>query len=246
MTIGARLETSDVANLRGYPRHLLHLSITTSKPNGPSAQALIHNISETGLLLESSANLEIGETLAILLPHREATTAVVMWASDGLSGCKFTTPLSRSALSAALLQSAPAHDGQFAQRPTHAGHGEGTPGSAEALETFGSRLRRLRLARSFTLTALAKAVGVSKPTLWKWENDDVRPRQKSLDRLRATLGVSERELLTGKWVTVEQPVTVPITPSLPSSLAGTVEECKERIAELAGTHANNVTITLRY
>jgi len=246
MTIGARLETSDVANVRGYPRHLLHLSITTSKPSGPSVQALIHNISATGLLLESSANLEIGETIAILLPHREATTALVIWASDGLSGCRFTTPLSRSALSAALLQSAPARDRQFDRWPNYAGHGEGTPGSAETSETFGARLRRLRLARSFTLTDLAKAVGVSKPTLWKWENDVVRPRQKSLGMLRATLGLSERALLIGEWETVEEPATVPISPSLPSSFAASIEECKERIAQLAGTHANNVTITLRY
>src|SRR5690606_1378450 len=115
MAIGARLETRDSADLRGAPRRLLHLEVTAAKPSGQSVQALVHNISETGLLLETSTSLEIGDEVTILLPRKAETSALVIWASDGLYGCKFSEPLTRAVLSAAQLQSAPRPTGEFSR-----------------------------------------------------------------------------------------------------------------------------------
>ena len=246
MAIGARLETRDSADLRGAPRRLLHLEVTAAKPSGQSVQALVHNISETGLLLETSTSLEIGDEVTILLPRKAEATALVIWASDGLYGCKFAAPLTRAVLSAAQLQSAPRPTGEFSRLLSRADDAEALPAPAATTEPFGARLRRLRLARNFTLTGLAKAVGVSKPTMWKWENGEVHPRQKSLELLRSALDVSERELLTGELEPTEQNASDAPSPSPRSLLAQGIKECKERIAELAGTNAENVTITLRY
>lgn len=245
MAIGARLETRGTADLRGASRRLLHLEVTAAKPSGQSVQALVHNISETGLLLETSTDLEIGEQVTILLPHKAETSAHVIWASDGLYGCKFAAPLTRSVLSAAQLQSAPTHAGAFSRSLPRAKDAEASSLSTASAEPFGVRLRRLRLARNFTLTGLAKAVGVSKPTMWKWENGEVHPRQKSLELLCAALDVSERELLTGE-LEMPEGAAAPFAPASRPTLAEGIRECKERIAELAGTNAENVTITLRY
>lgn len=246
MAIGARLETPNAAHdLRGAPRHRLYLAVTAAKPAGQSIQVLIHNISETGLLLETGVGLEIGEKIGIHLPHQTETTALILWSSGTLFGCEFAAPLNRSVLSAAQLQSVPAHADRFDGLPAGDRETEEPVGMATTSETFGARLRRLRLARSFTLTGLAAAVGVSKPTVWKWENDEVRPRQRSLDKLRVALALSEQELLTGKQERKEQDAVAPIESMSRFSFAESIRECKERIAQLAGTQAENVTITLR-
>jgi len=62
-------------------------------------------------------------------------------------------------------------------------------------ETFGARLRRLRTERRISQDRFARMLGVSRPTVWKWERDDVRPRQKSLEAAASLLGVSERDLI---------------------------------------------------
>lgn len=69
-----------------------------------SADVLIHNLSTTGLLIETSASLSIGEVLAVEIPHTGATLAVVMWNSGDLFGCEFVAPVPNAAISASLLQ----------------------------------------------------------------------------------------------------------------------------------------------
>lgn len=245
MAIGAHLETRVAAgNLRGAPRHRLHLAAAAVKLTGQSVQALVHNISEDGLLLETNADLAVGETIAILLPHQTEAAAQVVWSSGYLFGCSFTAPLSRAALSAAQLQSAPPQPERSDRSRLQ--KDEVSLAASAGLETFGARLKRLRLVRKMTLVGLARVVGVSKPTIWKWENDEVRPRQKSLNALCNALGVSERDLLVGEQVTESHAAATPGEPSPRSPLAEDINDCKDRIARSAGTHAENVTITIRF
>jgi len=108
--------------------------------------------------------------------------------------------------------------------------------------TFGSRLRTLRKQRRITLVGFARQVGVSKPTVWNWERDAVRPRKKSIRAVAAVLGVSEIELVFGD--------AAPAAPleaeyhSPPVRLGAVIGDCKARIAEVAGVSARNVQITI--
>lgn len=243
MAIGARLETRNAAdNLRGSPRHRLHLAVAAARLTGRSVEVLVHNISEDGLLLETNAGLAVGETIGLLLPRQQEALARIVWSSGSLFGCRFETPLSRSALSAAQLQSAPSHPPRSGE-PQEAARAAKVPAE---VETFGARLKTLRLARKMTLIGLAHAVGVSKPTVWKWEKDDVRPREKSLNALCIALGVTERDLLAGEQSAEGPSAVAPGEPSLRSTLAEHIDECKHRIARSAGTRAENVTITIRF
>src|SRR5690606_2697969 len=108
------------------------------------ADMLVHNISETGLLLETQIDLAVGEKIDLALLRQQAATARVVWSSGALFGCRFDVPLSQSALSAARLQSAAVPPSKSLNRPerqearsTHLGR----------QETFGARLKRLRLAK---------------------------------------------------------------------------------------------------
>jgi|GEM_PF-1919218 len=68
-------------------------------------RVLIHDISETGLLFESSTVLKLGEMVQVDLPTLEQTRARIMWASGTLYGCQFERPITRAAASAAILKS---------------------------------------------------------------------------------------------------------------------------------------------
>ncbi len=70
-----------------------------------SAGALIHNLSEEGLLLETPTLLEVGDRVDVELPRSRGATAIVMWTRDNLCGCKFEREISRATVSAALLLS---------------------------------------------------------------------------------------------------------------------------------------------
>jgi transcriptional regulator with XRE-family HTH domain len=57
-------------------------------------------------------------------------------------------------------------------------------------ETFGQRLRRTRLDARLSQAELSSRVGISKPTLSRYENDHVLPALPTLKRLAAGLGIT--------------------------------------------------------
>lgn len=109
------------------------------------------------------------------------------------------------------------------------------------VETFGTRMRRLRTERKISQVSFARQLGVSKPTVWKWERDEVRPRQKSLKAAASILGVTERDLVfSGGEARKAKPERRPS----PLHLREVVSVCKERIAEAAGTATENILVTI--
>lgn len=62
-------------------------------------------------------------------------------------------------------------------------------------ETFGVRLRRLRKAKGFTQVELARAVGVSQPTIAYYENEDGFPGAVQIVKIAETLGLPPDEVL---------------------------------------------------
>lgn len=91
---------------RGAARRILRLGteITTS---GSPRDAVVHNLSRTGALIETKARLEIGDTFTIELHGGEARFTEIIWADDNLFGCRFMMPLSQASVSAALLRADP-------------------------------------------------------------------------------------------------------------------------------------------
>jgi hypothetical protein len=97
-----RHETDD---RRRSPRRSLKLEAVKSPPSAPEARVIIHDVSLTGILIETSATLAIGERLQVQMPEAGAVEAELVWTSGRLFGCRFKTPISKAALSAALLKS---------------------------------------------------------------------------------------------------------------------------------------------
>ena len=114
--------------------------------DGTGIDVQIHNISGTGLLLESDVKLAAGDRIEIELPHAGDITAVVIWASGRHFGCQFEGPVSPATLSAVELKSAIAPEpAAEAAEPPH----EATPEGMQELIDRG----REQIARAIGISA---------------------------------------------------------------------------------------------
>jgi len=86
-----------------------------------ASPALVYNLSQRGLLLETAAPLRQGDLLIVELPEAGATPAEVIWARDGFAGCQFGKALPAAAVSAALLRADPQPRHHEIDRPIEAG-----------------------------------------------------------------------------------------------------------------------------
>ncbi len=188
MVIAAHFEDlSKTAGKPRAPRRKLLFEAHGALESGSAAKVLVHNVSTAGILLESQVPLANGERIDIDLPQVGSTRAKVVWNSGSFFGCQFDAPISSAALSAAQLRGAV---GQHMDVPP--------PQQPLPDESFGVRLHRLRSERGLTLSQIAVQLGVSKPTVWAWEQGKARPIDSRIEALANALGVTSAELLPGR------------------------------------------------
>ncbi len=198
-------------------RRQLRLPLHGSKAAGAEIEALVHNISATGMLVESIVPLDVGEIVEVNLPHSGKTAARVIWTSEGIAGCQFEMPISPATLSAAQLRSVVGAD---APAPDH---------RPAAVESFGVRLQRLRTAKELTQGQLAIHLGVSEPSISAWELDKARPKAGRMEALSLALGVEIAELLG-----IDEA----------ENLNELVAKAKAQIAKAAGVSPSNIKFTI--
>jgi PilZ domain len=105
----------------------------------------IHDLSLTGALLETSVPMLVGAEFEVELPHAGNVKASIVWNSGEYYGCQFNLPISPAALSAALLQSAPA------DQPPSDHHDP-----VEELKELNAEVERLALRMESALERLAR------------------------------------------------------------------------------------------
>jgi transcriptional regulator with XRE-family HTH domain len=172
-------------------RHLLRLTGTLvtleSDSAGISDEAIIRNISPTGVLLETSQPVAMGQMIHIDLGAAGRQEATVRWVDGKLLGCQFPEPLTKSRISAALLQG----DHHEQGRPIIAERASSplTPGSQR--RNFGLAIAWARKTKGVNQAELAQAIGVSTTTICKWEKGHAQPRAAALVRLQTYLQDTE-------------------------------------------------------
>ena len=220
MPIAAHFEpTPHRDDPRRSVRHTLRLEALGATANGEQARVTVHNISASGLLIETAAALDIGETIALELPEAGQRSATVSWASEAYYGCQFDRPLSPAELSAAQLRGDTSDE---ARAPR--------PALAALDDDFGHRLQRLRKQRGLTLAQIAERLGVSKPTVWAWEQGRSRPVGNRIDPLAEVLGVSRTELYPDA--------------NTPTPLNDLLARVRAEIAAVAGTVPDKIRIMI--
>lgn len=113
MKIAARLERFERHDRRSKPRHRLRLGTNIK---GTGENVAIHDISSTGMLIETAVELEPLDALEVDLPENGPTEALVMWSSGHFYGCEFKQPLSKAVISAAFLRSTPGDSGEVSTK----------------------------------------------------------------------------------------------------------------------------------
>lgn len=217
MPIAARFEEVSSGRLRAA-RRVLRLDTEGALPTGEAASVTIHNVSASGLLLETGTVLIQGETISIDLPLAGATHAEVIWTSGTFYGCRFPGGLPLAVLSAMELRAMAA--------PRRA-----APDPAGSLreESFAGRLERLRKMRGLSLAQIGRELGVSKPTVWAWEQGKAHPTEARIAPLAELLGVDPAELLTGRDS---------------DGLRNVLAQAREQVAAAFGTRPENVRIMI--
>lgn len=215
---------------RREPRLVLQLNTGVGQA-GQAFDAEIMNLSRDGMLVRTQAELTLEEPIEVVLPQSGAVQATVVWSADGMYGCSFAETISENELQAANDLAKEDVEGDKRRGVDH--------------ETLGSRIKRLRIARGFTMRGLAEQVGVSKPTLWKWEGDQVRPRHETMRRLAQALDVSELELVYGAPGLGEAAMIVE-EDAESASLAHIVRASRKRIARAAGVDEACVEININW
>lgn len=117
MAIEAQLAWGeDAQDERGMTRRSLRLAVEGSSQGLGAVKAVVHNLSETGILIESPIDLAVGEVVNFEMPHAGTVPATIKWASGRFFGCEFAQPIAPSGVSAALLKAefepAARHSGQ--------------------------------------------------------------------------------------------------------------------------------------
>ena len=205
---------------RGETRRKLLLETSGTLPGGEQANVVLHNLSPTGMLLETTLPLEQGESIAVELPEAGTVSAEVVWASGILFGCQFPEPLNTGAFSATQLR---------ASTPLPPEIGRPATGRKATGELFGKRLEKLRKQRGMTLAQVADQLGVSKPTVWAWEKGKARPVEERLPALAAALGLQEDELASFNE---------------PPGIKELMQSSRQRIADAYGTTPDRVRIMI--
>lgn len=206
---------TEQTDTRRKPRRQLQLAAMGALTTGESTAVTIHNISATGILLETQTALAEAERIDINLPDAGPVSARVIWVSENFYGCRFDAELPLGVLSSLELRS-PA---PTPMPPPLSATGEG----------FAERLRQLRKTSGMTLAAIADQLGVSKPTVWAWEQGRARPTPERLSALASRFGLSEAELVRGHNS---------------GAMQGVLQTARRQIAEAFGTDISKVRIMI--
>lgn len=88
---------------RSERRWQVDLLMTLPPGNGGRA-AHVRNLSENGMMLETDAELAVGDVLQVDLQELFRTEAVVVWSQQQSFGCRFRDPVPTGVVSAAILR----------------------------------------------------------------------------------------------------------------------------------------------
>jgi hypothetical protein len=101
-----------IGEQRGEERRKLSLSLQ-ARVSKRHERVLVLDLSRAGILIHTHTELSVGEVFRFDLPEAGETEARVVWKRQSLYGCEFCAPVSKAAVSAALLKATQARPGSM-------------------------------------------------------------------------------------------------------------------------------------
>ena len=186
------------------------------RKGGRQLPVLVHNLSSSGMLLETSHALNIGDKVETVFAEAAVALGEITWTGVKLFGCQFD-----HSVAAELLE-------QAVSRVLRQEQAENTSMS-QTVDTFGARLQRLRMAKGLHQVDIAERLGVTAVAISNWESDRSQPRQHRIAELAKILGVPSQQLATNAVV-------------LPETLPEVLASSKAQVANLLGVTPASVKI----
>lgn len=169
----------------------LEMYNSESRQGSRRVSVRLYNLSATGVLIESSQALRLGEQIETAFNDHDVVKGQIGWTGARLYGCQFAEPVASTLLEKAVWR-----------RLDDADNGDSQP---QVVDTFGARLQRLRMAQGLSQVEIAAQLGVTPAAFSNWESDRSQPRQHRMSDLAKILGVPSQQLVAHSGV---QPVTV--------------------------------------
>ena len=220
---------------RGNERVRVLLETSGMTQTADRIRVLIHNLSISGLLLETQFDLALGQQFVIILPETRDMVAKVVWRSGTLFGCSFDQPLSAPELRAVQLRY---------PLPTNIGsHSDSQTSQAHPL--LPDRLRQIREKSGLSRAQLADIAGLSKPSIWAWETGKTIPREASLMAIANALGVSKEKFADGETSHLNH-ADPEFSEYGENDLQNTIEKSKRILSKVSGVSTSNIKISIEY
>ncbi len=102
-SLRARISDLGMADRRAGARWNVELLVSAG-PGGEMGEAVVRNLSDRGLMLQTGAELHVGETMLVDLPGADPVEARILWRQDSSYGCEFMEPIPSSVISEVLLR----------------------------------------------------------------------------------------------------------------------------------------------
>jgi hypothetical protein len=105
-SLPARISYVASPDRRDALRWQVELPVSLGTDKGPG-NALVRNLSEGGMLIETDAISDVGASILIDLPGIDPIEGMIVWRKESLLGCSFANPIPTAVISAVLLQVPP-------------------------------------------------------------------------------------------------------------------------------------------
>lgn len=83
---------------RASMRRIVNLAATLRENGAIGHKALVTNLSESGCQIHWDTRIDQGAEVFVKLTARPPLRATIIWSKDGISGCRFATPLTTTAI----------------------------------------------------------------------------------------------------------------------------------------------------
>lgn len=195
----------------------LMLDAPSGSPAGRQLAVLLHNLSPSGVLIESDHALVLGDPIETAFSEQQIVLGKISWTSTRLYGCQFEQDVGAALIERTMVSALHEDAGVAVQ--------------SDPAESFGAMLQRLRIAKGLHQAEIAEKLGVSAVAISNWEADRSQPRRHRIAELAMALGVPSQQLVLN---------SVAIPESLPEVLASS----RAQVARLLGINSANVKISV--